>query len=206
MRYISNHTSAPEFIATLTPFKGSSMSGETGNHHRTGRMPFNWAQLYDSHSRYGMIEYTVFSWATPIAWLVTDFDGKMRWYAPAYTYSGYSSRHQTHTRAGIHKWCDKNGALYRDPETIVRGDEFYTPAEIKERVRDNRAMHTSRKMRTGTIRLVKGGNYMLNNSGHYGQVYDKYSRKGVWYAVVGNGSGTDRITIKYPQDVTVLVP
>lgn len=206
MRYISNHTSAPVFIAQLLEFDGNSMSARKhATPYQTGRMPIYWADLFRMQANAGQIEYVVFSWNTPIAWLAVGTAGDKRWFAPSYTYSGYSSRHQSLASVGIHKWCDLNDRLCRDPETIVRADEFYTTAEIIERTASNRAMACHRKQHTGTIRIVKPGYWMLNKSGRYGQVYGKdKSANGNWYAIVGNGGGVDKVAIVNPDNVTVL--
>lgn len=185
-RYISNHQSAAEFIARLESFNGNSMSGVAFAPVTTARMPREWSRVY--HSMRERIVYVVKSFNTPIAWY--DVDG--RWWFPRVTYSGYSSRHQSHTRRGIHMHMDAMGRNYIDPLTIVGADEFCTFDEIMTGVETNRCLPVARNYAYVTSRGVKNGDYVqfphIDEDGRYRIVYDKFSERGyagktVHYAV-----------------------
>ena len=92
-RRISNfETSAA--IARLEPFKThtGSLRGEQGGPSSTGRLPSKHLEELAGHN----VDYTVMSYATPIAW---HHEGG--WHYPDVSYSRSTSRHQSAVRRGI---------------------------------------------------------------------------------------------------------
>lgn len=76
-------------ISRRMPFKGSNIHAVSGPYGGTGQMPAEVADLYRSHR--DRIAYTVVSYATPIAWVLTDETVVQ----PAVKYSVTTSNHQS---------------------------------------------------------------------------------------------------------------
>ena len=184
-RFISNNQSAAKLISELASFDGNSMSGVTFAPVTTARMPREWSRVY--HSMRERIVYVVKSFNTPIAWY--DVDG--RWWFPRVTYSGYSSRHQTYARKGIHMHMDAMGRNWVDPLNIVNADEFCTYDEIMSGVKNSRSLPVARKESYVTVRGIKSGDYIqfgIDETGRYRPVYSVtsergYANKRVYYAL-----------------------
>ena len=59
-----------------------------------GQMPAPLIQVLSKHIQAGSVRYVMFSYSTPIAWLVSDADG-IRWIIPQYKYSPTTTSHQS---------------------------------------------------------------------------------------------------------------
>ena len=186
MRYLSNTNSAALFISQMQAFNGSSMSGTTNAPWRTGRLPEGWAGVYNAQRVAHDIAYVVLSWSTPIAW--RDHAG--RWYVPAVTYSGYSSRHQVYTNAGVRAEIQGRGLEVSDPQTRVVADRYCTTAEILGNTEAQRPSPAYRHGEDRTIRGIRNGDYLLfpellGLESRYRTVYDlaKTKETGEWRAM-----------------------
>lgn len=82
-------------LATRSPFEThGALSGVSGVA-RTGWLPLDWRRTYEARSN--VIEYTILSYDTPIAWL----DGEAGWIVPDEKYSMTTSIHQSRIRGAI---------------------------------------------------------------------------------------------------------
>jgi len=72
-----------------TPFKGSSVTGIEGSW-TTGRMPDDFAREYRKAASANEIVYTILSYGTPIAWVLSDGTEVK----PPVKYSVTTSKHQ----------------------------------------------------------------------------------------------------------------
>lgn len=185
MRYVSNHTSAREFISAREEFNGSSMRGRKNPTGEIGRLPGAWRDVY--YHTANDIDYIVYSFATPIAWHTT----KGLWLIPAVTYSGYTSKHQHYAR--MVAW-DENSATER-----IEADIYYTSTEIMRAVHEywktgkTFLLETWRKYAYVTVRGIRPGDYIMTECGIWERVYSLEKRRGVygmiyWHAItVHNG-------------------
>ena len=180
MRYISNHTSAREFISARREFNGSSMSGRKSPTGDIGRLPGNWRDVY--YQTAGRIDYIIYSFSTPIAWHTNDG----LWFIPSVTYSSYSSRHQHYARMVA--------MAENSPWERIEGDYYYHSHEIMRSVSEYRAtgkaflMETNRSYAYVTIRGIKRGDYIMTECGIWERVYGLRKSHGVhgttyWHAI-----------------------
>lgn len=182
MRYISNHTSAVKFILAREEFEGNSMSGKTAPRYYTGRLPKGWADLFTHNIP--VIDYVVYSWATPIAWHTPS-----GWIYPAVNYSGYSSRHQWYAFRAI---IAEGGAGLAH----LTGDRYYSAFELMRAYitfRDTGkapAMETARRETSVTIRGLKNYDYLQSEDGIWRRIVDVEKVNGV------NGTKYWRATLK----------
>ena len=70
-----------------------SFEGKAGKELYLGRLPEEWKERYDNTA----VVYTVFSYATPIAWL----DNEGEWIVPAVKHSATTSQHQSKLKAAL---------------------------------------------------------------------------------------------------------
>ncbi len=88
-------------LAMLRPFSGNSMTGTAGAvtpDQYGSKLPREWREVYRSHRDRIGISYTVSSYATPVAWLLTTGVLVM----PRVRYSATTSLHQNMVRAWLH--------------------------------------------------------------------------------------------------------
>lgn len=83
-------------IDNLTPFNAGNVRGQVGAG-GPGRMPEPFAQQYRDEARRGAVAYTVYSYATPIAWKTIDG----RWVQPPAKYSVTTTGHQSRVAVAI---------------------------------------------------------------------------------------------------------
>lgn len=183
MRYVSNHSSATEFILARREFNGSSMRGRTTPNYEVGRLPEAWRDVY--YHTANDIDYIVYSFATPIAWHTRDG----LWFVPSVTYSGYSSRHQ---------WYARRAAMTDNTfKSRIECDRYYTSTEIMAFVHQYRETgdvtihHTNRQYAYVTVRGIKPGDYVMSETG-WRTVYGTERVKGVfgsyyWRAITVRG-------------------
>lgn len=192
MRYISNHTSAREFISARREFNGSSMSGRKTPTGDVGRLPGNWRDVY--YQTAGRIDYIIYSFSTPIAWHTNDG----LWIIPSVTYSSYSSRHQHYARMVA--------MAENSPWERIEADRYYHSHEIMRSVSEYRAtgkafpMETNRSYAYVTIRGIKRGDYIMTECGIWERVYDLERVNGVlgrkyWRAVTVHKGARERTYI-----------
>ena len=89
-----NHFQTSAAIARMEPFKShtGSMRGEKGSPSSHGRLPSEYVEKLAGHK----VDYTVMSYATPIAW---HHEGG--WEYPDVSYSSSTSKHQAAVRSGL---------------------------------------------------------------------------------------------------------
>jgi hypothetical protein len=54
------------------PFEGSNIKGVKGDYPSLGKLDNEWADRYTADARADRIAFTVVSYSTPIAWVLTD--------------------------------------------------------------------------------------------------------------------------------------
>lgn len=85
-------------VAQGLTFQANSTRGEwTKRASSTGHLPSEWRALLQEHEHAGLVEFVVYSYATPIAWRLTDGTAVL----PRVRYSQTTSRAQTYVRAGL---------------------------------------------------------------------------------------------------------
>ncbi len=157
MRYISNHSSAREFISTRREFNGSSMSGRKSPTGDVGKLPREWRDVY--YNVVNEIDYIVYSWRTPIAWHTREG----LWYLPRVSYSTYSARHQAYA-FGVAK-------IENEWYQRIECDIYYTAYQIMQAVHTWREtgratiMHTRRRQDRVTVRGIRAGDYVASDIG-----------------------------------------
>ena len=187
MRYVSNTTSATEFIKARETFNGSNMSGRKSPTGDVGRLPGAWRDVY--YHTVNDIDYIVYSYSTPIAWHTNDG----LWFVPGITYSATTSRHQSYALSAA---MSDNNFTER-----VEHDRYYTSWQIMHDVQAWRETGSipiherSREYAYVTVRGVKPGDYVMaypdgprDGNGSWARVYTTDKRRGVngssyWVAV-----------------------
>lgn len=100
----ANRRTAPEFIGARKDFQGSNLRGEANpSYVNAGRLPEAWANELRTADRNGEVAYVVYSYATPIAWVLTTGEVIM----PDVKYSPSTSNHQSVTRKGFNWNVDR---------------------------------------------------------------------------------------------------
>lgn len=67
-----NYEAISTALANRKPFRGNSMRATQGTLNGTGKLPSEQAALYAEAAGAGRIVYTVISYRTPIAWVLSD--------------------------------------------------------------------------------------------------------------------------------------
>ena len=99
----TNLRDAGYFVSTLQEFRASNLHAVEGTSW-TGYLPDEWRKpyVYDDAPN---IVYTVYSYGTPIAWVVRTFDTWNstvdRWVIPPVKYSRTTSKHQNIVRRAV---------------------------------------------------------------------------------------------------------
>lgn len=94
-----------EFVHARGTMGGSTHEGKVTveSAYLTNNLPEEWEDIWDAANGQGLIDYVVWSYATPIAWHVKPFDqshkeyldGRPHWIFPTVKYSTTTSRHQS---------------------------------------------------------------------------------------------------------------
>jgi hypothetical protein len=94
-----------EFVHGRGTMGGSKHEGKVTveSAYLTNNLPEEWEDIWTAANEQGLIDYVVWSYATPIAWHVKAFDkshkeyldGRDHWIAPKVKYSTTTSRHQS---------------------------------------------------------------------------------------------------------------
>ena len=83
-------------VITLTPFEAGNMSATDQSYEMySGRLPEPFRENFQAARRDGIIDYCVFSYSTPIAWVLADGTRIV----PPVKYSQSTSRHQNIVRS-----------------------------------------------------------------------------------------------------------
>jgi hypothetical protein len=77
-------------VRELKPFRIGNVSGQT-HLSGTGRLPEEHAAMLRTQDRSGMVKYVLYSYATPMAWLLEGGE----WVKPQVKYSPITSGHQS---------------------------------------------------------------------------------------------------------------
>lgn len=77
-------------VQALKAFKIGNVSGQTYLS-GTGRLPEEYAALLRTQDRSGMVKYVLYSYSTPMAWLLEGGE----WVQPSVKYSASTSNHQS---------------------------------------------------------------------------------------------------------------
>lgn len=79
----------------LIPFRThGNLRGVVGAYPTHGRLPAGWQDLYLTQAKCNLIDYTVVSYDTPIAWRVRSDDVLPLWWFPGVRYSVTTSKTQ----------------------------------------------------------------------------------------------------------------
>lgn len=80
-------------VSALKPFKIGNVSG-TRELNGTGRLPEQYAAELRQQDRDGNVVYVLYSYYTPMAWLLRGEDGEEVWVQPNTKYSVSTTGHQ----------------------------------------------------------------------------------------------------------------
>lgn len=89
-------------VEGLTSFKVGNVSGSR-TLNGTGRLDEEYASELRAADRAGAVLYVLYSYQTPMAWLLDDGQSK-RWYRPEAKYSVSTTNHQTVFDIAIDRW------------------------------------------------------------------------------------------------------
>lgn len=94
LKHNRDHARMCELISAGQPFTGSNFWGvpNTFRYVYSGRMPEPHAEEFDNATRLGMVDYIIYSYATPIAYRMT---GTRTWIIPPVKYSPSTGKHQS---------------------------------------------------------------------------------------------------------------
>lgn len=106
VKRVSPQREAGTYIASLTPFQASALSGMDAPAWDTARLSSPWREQYAADRNADLIDYTVRSYGTPIAWHTTDG----RWIVPDQRFSVTTTRHQGIVRRAV-GWIDLDQAV-----------------------------------------------------------------------------------------------
>lgn len=148
---------AADYIRCGKPFKGSNFRGEEGRPWQTGHLPRVWAETL----RYDDPIYTVFSYATPIAWM----NANGQWRFPDVKYSITTSGHQRAVSHALGYLAQSrtgaNGTVCKQCEaryTAVPADEICIPcanSNAEEKAAHRAAVVQRREDRKQMRRILK---------------------------------------------------
>lgn len=96
---VVNHRTVGDHLVRLNAFRNStnSFTATKGHTNHFGRLPSEWVDRYRADNDEFGIQYTVFSDATPIAWVTEDG----RAVIPDESYSTSTGKHQSQCRAWL---------------------------------------------------------------------------------------------------------
>lgn len=129
-KFATKSAKVQQALANRQPFTThGALSATTDQYDMvTGRLPEPDAGMFKRAAAAGMIEYAVYSYGTPILWIM--FDGTV--ISPDHKYSPTTTQHQNLARHGFHITTQRFRVTWWE-DGIRKAEKFYTEQEAGNR-------------------------------------------------------------------------